>query len=175
MKIEKASIIDAEIIADINIKVWKTTYCNILSNDTLTKRENQRQLIIETIQNLIKTNTYLIAKVDDVPIDFILYGDLREISNLESKKTGEVYAIYILENYQRKGIGKKLIDYAIKDLISKDYKNLLIWGLKDNPCTKFYEKIGGIKMHTRKISIFDDKLLENSYYFDDIKTILLNV
>ena len=30
-------------------------------------------------------------------------------------------------------------------------------------------------MHTRKISIFNDKLLENSYYFDDIKTILLNV
>lgn len=172
MKIEKASILDAEIIADINIRVWKTTYSNVLSNEILTKRENQRRLIIERVHNLIKINTYLIAKVDDIPVGFILYGDLREIPHLESKKTGEVYAIYILENYQRKGIGKTLIDCAIKDLISKDYENLLIWGLKDNPYTKFYEKIGGKKMHTREISIFEDKLLENSYYFDDIKIIL---
>ena len=76
MKIEKASILDAEIIADINIKVWKTTYCNILSNDTLTKRENQRQLIIETIQNLIKTNTYLIAKVDERKSTFTNSGSV---------------------------------------------------------------------------------------------------
>ena len=78
-----------------------------------------------------------------------MYGDLREIPNLENKKTAEVYAIHILENYQRKGIGKKLINYAINDLISKDYKNLLIWGLKYNPCTKFYEKIGGKIIYTR--------------------------
>lgn len=171
MKVEKASILDAEIIADINIKVWKTTYCNILSNDTLTKRENQRQLIVERIKNLIEINTYLIVKVNDVPVGFISYGNLREIPHLENKKTSEVYAIYILENYQRKGIGKKLINYAINDLISKDYKNLLIWGLKDNPCAKFYEKIGGKIMYTREISIFDDKLLENGYYFDNIKLI----
>jgi len=48
----------------------------------------------------------------------------------------------------------------------------LIWGLKDNPCAKiFMKKIGGKIMYTREISIFDDKLLENGYYFDNIKII----
>ena len=173
MKIEKASIIDAEIIADINIKVWKTTYCNILSNDTLTKRENQRHLIIERVQNLIKTNTYLIAKVNNLPVGFILYGALREISNLENKKTAEIYAIYILKDYQRMGIGKKLVNFAIKDLISEDYENLLIWGLRDNPCTKFYEKIGGKNLYTREINICDDNVIENGYFFEDIKFLFL--
>ena len=168
MKIEKASILDAEIIADINIKVWKTTYCNILSNDALIKRENQRQLIIEKTENLIKTNTYLIAKVNNIPVGFILYGALREISNLENKKTAEIYAIYILKDYQRMGIGKKLVDSAIKDLISENYENLLIWALRDNPCTKFYEKIGGKILYTREINIFDDNVIENGYFFEDI-------
>lgn len=172
MKIEKATILDAETIADINIKVWKTTYKNIISKASLTKRENQRESIIERICTLIKTNTYLIAKIDDTIVGFILYGSLRDTSNLDNKKTGEIYAIYILDTHQRKGIGKNLMVHAIKDLISKEYKDLLIWGLKNNPYTQFYEKLGGKKMSTREIKIFEDILVENSYYFEDIKSII---
>ncbi len=172
MKIEKATILDAETIADINIKVWKTTYKNIISKASLTKRENQRESIIERICTLIKTNTYLIAKIDDTIVGFILYGSLRDTSNLDNKKTGEIYAIYILDTHQRKGIGKNLMVHAIKDLISKEYKDLLIWGLKNNPYTQFYEKLGGKKMSTREIKIFEDILIENSYYFEDIKSII---
>jgi ribosomal protein S18 acetylase RimI-like enzyme len=172
MKIEKATILDAETIADINIKVWKTTYKNIISKASLTKRENQRESIIERICTLIKTNTYLIAKIDDTIVGFILYGSLRDTSNLDNKKTGEIYAIYILDTHQRKGIGKNLMAHAIKDLISKEYKDLLIWGLKNNPYTQFYEKLGGKKMSTREIKIFEDILIENSYYFEDIKSII---
>lgn len=172
MKIEKATILDAETIADINIKVWKTTYKNIISKASLTKRENQRESIIERICTLIKTNTYLIAKIDDTIVGFILYGSLRDTSNLDNKKTGEIYAIYILDTHQRKGIGKNLMVHAIKDLISKEYKDLLIWGLKNNPYAQFYEKLGGKKMSTREIKIFEDILVENSYYFEDIKSII---
>ena len=124
MKIEKATILDAETIADINIKVWKTTYQNIISNDALTRRESQKQLIIERIHALIKTNTYLIAKIDGMIVGFICYGSLRDCSNLQKNRTGEIYAIYVLDTFQRKGIGKNLMIHAIKDLISKNYKNL---------------------------------------------------
>ena len=139
MKIEKATILDAETIADINIKVWKTTYKNIISKASLTKRENQRESIIERICTLIKTNTYLIAKIDDTIVGFILYGSLRDTSNLDNKKTGEIYAIYILDTHQRKGIGKNLMVHAIKDLISKDNIKKHIADRVNNP--EFFEKI----------------------------------
>ena len=53
---------------------------------------------------------------------------------------GEIYAIYILKEYQQRGIGKKLINFAVNDLINENYDKVVIWALKDNPNVKFYKK-----------------------------------
>jgi len=76
--------------------------------------------------------------------------------------------MYILNEYQGQGIGKKLVNYAVKDLISENYKKVIIWGLKDNPNTNFYRKIGGDGRLTKDIEMGEQVLEELGFVYDDI-------
>ena len=55
--------------------------------------------------------------------------------------TGELYAIYLLEEYQGKGMGRLLVQSVVDDLKEKEFNSMLIWALEENPACRFYEAI----------------------------------
>jgi GNAT superfamily N-acetyltransferase len=57
--------------------------------------------------------------------------------------TAELYAIYVLEQHQRKGIGRQLTAWVARELENRGHRSMLLWVLKNNPWRTFYEKIGG--------------------------------
>jgi GNAT superfamily N-acetyltransferase len=87
-----------------------------------------------------------------------------------NKKRNGMYAIYILKEYQRKGIGKQLIQGLIKESMS----SFLVWVLADNPSRRFYEKLGGKKIGTESITIGGVDLDEVAYGLDSKETLTLN-
>lgn len=54
------------------------------------------------------------------------------------KRRGEIYAIYILKEYQKKGIGRKLLNSTFNKLNSLGMNSTIIWTLEDNPSRYFY-------------------------------------
>ena len=81
---------------------------------------------------------------------------------------GELYAIYLLESYQHKGIGRQLIRVATLQLIERGFKAMLIWVLADNPSRRFYERIGGRPVREKKIKIGGADFVEVAYAWSDI-------
>ena len=84
---------------------------------------------------------------------------------------GEIYAIYILQEYQGKGIGIALVKPIINDLIGVGINSMLVLVLKDNNSRKFYESLGGRKIDTVEVEIGGNKLSELVYGWEDIRTI----
>ena len=53
---------------------------------------------------------------------------------------GEVFALYVKNNCQERGIGTKLLQYAIKDLANKSNK-IFLWCAKEKyKSISFYQK-----------------------------------
>jgi GNAT superfamily N-acetyltransferase len=50
----------------------------------------------------------------------------------------------VLKNYQRKGVGTKLVSALAKQLNQFGIFSMLVRVLEDNPYRRFYEKINGI-------------------------------
>ena len=130
LKIEKAEIEDAKTILDIyndSNKVFKVV---------------PEQDIIETFENMIKTeNTY------------ILYEDNRAIGfiSLKDKNThGLISAIYIKHKIQRKGYGKYILNFIEQEAKHIGLEYLILKALKMFEWTiEFYKKNG--------FTIFDKK------------------
>ncbi len=57
--------------------------------------------------------------------------------------TGELYAIYLLEGWQRRGIGRRLTIEVVRQLTQQGLTSLLVWVLAENPSRRFYEALGG--------------------------------
>ena len=67
---------------------------------------------------------------------------------------GELYAIYILEEYQRIGLGRRLFSSVTRRLLADGFNSMLLWVLEDNrPAIRFYESLGGEQVDRQSPSV----------------------
>ncbi|MDE7297298.1 MAG: GNAT family N-acetyltransferase [Lachnospiraceae bacterium] len=118
----------------VHYKSWHETYAELidakyLENFTL---EKCTAIAHRSLNNII------VAKDGDKVIGFAGYGAYRD-STLPQH--GEVFAIYVLEEYHGKKVGYDLMNAALKKL--SDYKKIAVWVLKGNArAIHFYERYG---------------------------------
>lgn len=85
---------------------------------------------------------------------------------------GELSAIYVLNAYQRRGIGLSLALAVVDRLAMAGIHSMLAWVLKDNPSCRFYQALGGQKVHEKQVEIGGIMLDEIAYGWTDTNVII---
>lgn len=86
---------------------------------------------------------------------------------------GELYAIYILREFQRRGIGRSLVQAVIESLVQEGMTSMHVWVLAANPACKFYEALGGRRLRSQQIQIGTQSLEEVAYGWEDLRDLCL--
>jgi GNAT superfamily N-acetyltransferase len=82
---------------------------------------------------------------------------------------GELYAIYILKEFQGQGLGRMLIQKSVEGLLSMEITSMMLWVLVGNPAQKFYEHMGGVYLREKSFEIGESALMERAYGWKDIR------
>ncbi len=151
VEIRRVKITDIPSIVALNIRVWQSAYKGIIDQGFLDARINGKEAAIKIQEENFNNSSY-VAVEDDVIIGYAAYG--KERSGIEL--TGEIYAIYIDEEMQGKGIGRMLVEKCIEALSVYEY--LHIWTLKDNPNKSFYISLGGKEISRKYLTIGNQSL-----------------
>lgn len=151
--------------------VWQETYPGIVNQQFLDNLSHTEQQRIELNNMMYDENNKdtLVLEIDKNLIGFVRYGSSEDMLY---PNTGEIFALYILSKYQGQGYGKKLVQKAVEELIKLKHTNMVIGCIKENPSNEFYKHLGGIQKSQRLIQKTGDNLVENIYYFKDIKNLL---
>lgn len=64
----------------------------------------------------------------------------------ELKYDGELNKIYILRQYQRLGLGRRLVGHVARRFLQMGIHSMLLFGEASNPSNTFYELMGGEKL-----------------------------
>lgn len=152
---------DAPAIARVNVATWRSTYRAVLPDDFLAAlteagyADRWRRFL-----NDRSTRVYVV-EVDGELVGFASGG--RERAG-EPGYTGELYAIYILDAFQRHGYGRELVRTFVTGLRELGLEDMLIWVLRDNLAARgFYERLGGAYVRAQPITIGSATLEEVSY------------
>lgn len=179
MNYRLATINDISAIVRINIDTWRTAYRTIfpskfLKNLSYEEKELRwRELFNNPERDIF---IYIAEEVSKGIVGFSM-GSLEQ-SDLSlkipgiSRYIGELMAIYILQEYQRKHIGKKLVKLVVERLLENDIKNMIVWVLKDSPNCKFYEILGGRYVGEKSLEYGGMSYITIAYGWDDIRQIL---
>ena len=89
----------------------------------------------------------------------------------QDETAGEIYALYLLQEHQGKGLGKQLFLEVAKKLESEGYQSMMLWVLADNPACKFYEAMGGTATRQKDIDIKQNTLIEVAYEWQQLDVI----
>jgi ribosomal protein S18 acetylase RimI-like enzyme len=80
---------------------------------------------------------------------------------------GEIYALYVLKNYQRQGVGTKLVSTLAKQLNQFSIYSMLVRVLEHNPYRRFYEKVNGIYLRKHHMPFAGESLNVAAYGWID--------
>lgn len=163
---------DSHDIAKINIAVLKDIYADKIPQDMLIALSYEKKIkiwhrrIYYSEDNKVFT---FVAKNHLGKIIGVISGGEKTIA-YESYR-GELYDIYVLEEYRSRGIGKKLLQELATKLLTLGINNLVIWLLTDNSNKHFFEISGALKIYEKSLSGNTDTLYHIAYAWDDLKSL----
>lgn len=173
MLIREARLADAADLAKVQVDTWRKTYEGIVPSDYLANMmytEAERHWL-ERLGQSHHPEWFILVAEDFLGrvTGFAAAGPERA---RDHDFSGEVYAIYVLPEHQKKGIGKKLFLESTTRLIDRGHLSLLVWVLEENPSRGFYESLGGELVRRREIEIGGMNLPEVGYGWRDAAVLL---
>jgi len=167
ISIRAATEHDTVAISHVHVQSWRTTYAGIVPEEYLaTLNEANRALLWR--EWLTRDIPVYIADLDGEIVGFISGGAIREpVQTYDA----ELYAIYLLEQAQRRGIGTALLKELAESLLSKGFTSMIVWVLETNPRRNFYVKSSAQIVTTKDIEIGGVMLLEVSYGWPELQAL----
>jgi ribosomal protein S18 acetylase RimI-like enzyme len=162
--IRKARLEDASGIARVHVDSWRSSYHGLVPDEFLAGLSYEQRTRAWT-KNLSESgnDTFLFVAEKDVSeiVGFVSAGPERENDPVYH---GEVYAIYLLHQFQNQGIGRKLMETGLQELSERGFSSMLLWVLEENTSArKFYEALGGEYLRKKPIDIGGKGLFEVAY------------
>lgn len=167
MRIREAVLEDAEGIARVHVDSWRTTYKGIVSESVLQQLSYEQRA--ENWRRGIGKNALYVAEDESGRIVGFATGGKERTGNYDVD--GELYAIYLLNEVQGQGIGRKLTRIIASTLQEQGFVSMLVWVLDRNPSKQFYESLGGQPIDEAMIDIGGEEFKEIAYYWDTIDSI----
>lgn len=160
---------DAEALTRVHAASWRTTYSNIVDEaffDRMDRRLDSR--IAQWAQRLAQPGVkiWVAASPHDRVVGFIDGGPIREpVLDYDQ----EIYAIYLLQGWQGRGMGKALVGELARGLHEAGGRRLLVWVLADNVSARqFYEHVGARQIREQTIQIGSQQLQECAYGWESL-------
>lgn len=162
VNIRKAVAEDTAAIAHLHVESWRTTYRDLIPTHLLDQLDvaQREQMWHGAITHPNSTTVLHVAEVAGAIVGFVACG--REQGEHKAYD-GELYALYLLEPFQRKGLGRMLFQTAVNQLRTAGYGSMLLWVLEGNPAIRFYEAMGGVLLGTRTELLDNVTLQERGY------------
>ncbi|MBM6818903.1 MULTISPECIES: GNAT family N-acetyltransferase [Clostridia] len=141
MEIRIASYEDCRSLALLKRIVWETTYRGIYPDEKIDKYDVD--LNENKFKNMIKEQSQRLFVIlsDSKIIGYISCG---KIMGAFDKHTHDIGLLYLLKEYQGKGIGRQMFEFAKKELKNQGITEFIVSCNKYNiPAQQFYKKMGG--------------------------------
>ena len=169
--IRAAQLEDAASIARVHVDSSRTTYKGIFPDAYLATLSYSRQE--QSWKRFLNDPTQMtFVAVDEAGtiVGFVNGGPEREGDPVYQ---GELYAMYLLQEVQRRGLGRRLVKELARVLGERHFASMMLWVLASNPACHFYEALGGQVIKQRQHEMGGASYEELAYGWRDLFSLLL--
>jgi len=170
--IRRATLSDVAEIAHIHVDSWKNIYRGIIPDSYLSglsydesEMKWKDRIVSESREPSFQ---YTLVAEDEIEQQIVGFASGGKTRSNNSDYDGELYSIYIQQDFRGKRIGKKLVDALVEKLIKEDYHSMIVWVLAKNPYKGFYKKLGGEYVRSQEAMIGTSSFEEVSYGWKDL-------
>jgi L-amino acid N-acyltransferase YncA len=133
---------DLHALAALHVKTWAETYPNVKRPPSYELRERQWREQFEATDG-----TWFCFVVVSPKGELIGFAKGTMPSSTEpSDASGVLSKIYLLRDYQRLGLGRRLVGHVARRFLSRGVHTMVLFGTPQNPSCAFHEALGGERL-----------------------------
>lgn len=166
---------DAASLARVHVDSWRSTYAGIIPDEYLADlsyqdRESFWDQVLASERPAV--SNFLVETEQGEVIGMAAGGPERSGNEIY---LGELYLVYLLEAFQRKGLGRRMVSAVASRLLDDGIGSMLVGVLRDNRIgCRFYESLGGELIDQRVVSIGGADLEEVFYGWTDVRALVID-
>jgi len=164
VEIRKAYPTDAYALINIRDIVWKSEFYDFLPNGIIFEMARNVEKRINHLKDQItENNRIFVAFNDDVPVGYIFYA---KAQNIVYDSAAEIRDIYILPEFQRKGIGTQLFEKALEEIKRLGFSSLILYCPWESKGISFFLKMNGEKKELITKNVNGYSVIYDLVYFN---------
>ncbi len=171
IQLRRATVADAQAIAAIRIEGWRISYRGMIPDSYLENMQLDENVlhwrtILQALPAKEDSLCVYVAVNDEEIVGFVSAMKLPEA---KLDKDAEINAIYMRPQWQRCGIGKRLLHKATRSLQAMGCTSCVIWVIDGNSQARnFYEELGGEILVEQDFNWDGLELTEVGYGWQDL-------
>ena len=155
---------DLHALTALHVKTWADTYPNVKQPPSYELRERQWR---EQFQ--VTDGTWFCFVVVNPKGELIGFAKGTMPGSTEpSNACGELSKIYLLRDYQRLGLGRRLVGHVARRFLSLGVHTMVLFGTPQNPSFAFHEALGGERLFA------ENGEFHGGYRWPDLQTLASN-
>ena len=158
--IREAAAADVPALARLHVATWNDTYPGVRSPPTYEIRERQWREAFGSDDG--SWFCFVVARRDGELVGFA--KGKRYASADRPDYAGELNKIYLLREYQRLGLGRRLVGHVARRFLDEGITSMLLFADAGNPSCRFYEALGAEKLRAP-----DGTVSEANYGWRDLR------
>jgi ribosomal protein S18 acetylase RimI-like enzyme len=170
VKYRTATLADCEEVARVHVLAWQGSFRGIVPQAFLDRMSAVQRA--EAFSVGFTAPFYRIYVAEAVGSGIVGFADFGEPRGEIEGYDGELYSIYILPEFQRRGIGRKLVELGVEFLLTNGRQSMYLLTLEASPYRKFYDKLGGQVVRQKQIHIDGLAYTELIYGWPEIASLL---
>jgi GNAT superfamily N-acetyltransferase len=166
--LRQAAVSDAPAIARVRIESWRATYRGLIPDAYLDGMQVDASTALwERVlaANAAAASVFVLTN-DDVVCGFAAGNRLTEP---RYAMDAELSAVYLQRDYQRAGLGHRLVGAVVDAQRAQGATGLIVWTIAGNkPARAFYEQLGGALLVEQPFQWDGMDLVEAGYGWSDL-------
>lgn len=147
----EATVADCVAVAEVHVRSWRESFAGIVPQSFLDGMSVEKRAA--AFAEGFAAESYMMYVAEAAGrgvVGFADFGEPRE--NIDAYE-GELYAIYLLPEFQRKGVGERLFKLGVEFLVGGGKGSAYLLALEVSPYRRFYEKMGGRVVGRKQVEI----------------------
>lgn len=137
----EATVADSYAVAQVQVRSWQDSFAGILPQTFLDSISVEQRA--KAFENRATDGFYKMFLAEAKERGIVGFMDVGKSRDSLQPYEAELYAIYILKDFQRKGIGRRLFDLGVETVLANGMNSMYLITLEVSPYKSFYEKLGG--------------------------------
>ncbi len=136
---------DVPELAALHVVTWAATYPHVARPPTFEIRE--RQWCDAFAHQDGTWFCYLAVDPSAAPERLVGFAKGQDYQSSELPDfAGELNKIYLLQNYQRRGLGRQLLGHVVWRFLERGIDSMVLFANAQNPSCRFYEALGAERL-----------------------------